>query len=128
MSEKRVAFYCYNQAAAYTGSSLAAPYIGTFHVLSPSACTASPISLSPFCVCCASLYEGEERFMKNNLWKYNTHKSSLDFLLSLDLTDGLSLPPAKQLSFLYTLSNFLFLPMQPLTKPAVLLLLMLLLT
>lgn len=66
--------------------------------------------------------------MENSLWKYNTHSNSLNFLLSLDLTDGLSLPPAKQLSFLYTLSNFLFLPMQPLTKPAVLLLLMLLLT
>lgn len=43
--------------------------------------------------------------MKNNLWKYNTHSNSLDFLLSLDLTDGLNLPPNKQFSFLYTLSN-----------------------
>lgn len=43
--------------------------------------------------------------MKNNLWKYNTHSNSLDFLLSLDLTDGLNLPSDKELSFLYTLSN-----------------------
>lgn len=43
--------------------------------------------------------------MENSLWKYNTHSNSLDFLLSLHLTDGLNLPSEKQLSFLYALSN-----------------------
>lgn len=43
--------------------------------------------------------------MENNLWKYNTHSNSLNFLLSLHLTEGLNLPPDKQLSFLYALSN-----------------------
>ena len=60
MSEKRVAFLCYKLAMAYASSTLAVPYIGTFHVLVPAACTASPISLSPFCVCCVFLYKGEE--------------------------------------------------------------------
>lgn len=43
--------------------------------------------------------------MENNLWKYNTHNGSLDFLRSLHLTDSLNLASDNQLAFLYALSN-----------------------